>query len=110
MRIKITADSTCDLPRELIEKYDITLMPLTVIKDGENYLDNVTITPADIFAHVASGGALCSTAAGNIGDYQQLFGKYRFATCSVQIFYSQNSSAADRFYRKPCNQCTENVA
>lgn len=76
MRIKITADSTCDLIQELIEKYDITLMPLTIIKDGQNYLDNVTITPADIYAHVASGGALCSTAAGNIGDYQQLFSEY----------------------------------
>lgn len=73
MRIKITADSTCDLPQAQIEKFDISLMPLTVIKDGVNYLDNVTITPADIFAHVAAGGALCSTAAGNIGDYQQLF-------------------------------------
>ena len=73
MRIKITADSTCDLPQARIEKFDISLMPLTVIKDGVNYLDNVTITPADIFEHVAAGGALCSTAAGNIGDYQQLF-------------------------------------
>ena len=73
MRIKITADSTCDLPQVQLEKHNISLMPLTIIKDGVNYLDNVTITPADIFAHVASGGALCSTAAGNIGDYQQLF-------------------------------------
>ena len=76
MRIKITADSTCDLPQAQIEKFDISLMPLTIIKDGVNYLDNVTITPADIFAHVAAGGALCSTAAGNIGDYQQLFQEY----------------------------------
>ena len=76
MRIKITADSTCDLTKAQIEKYDISLMPLTIIKDGEYYQDNVTITPADIFAHVAAGGALCSTAAGNIGDYQQLFGEY----------------------------------
>ena len=31
MRIKITADSTCDLPEAQIEKFDISLMPLTVI-------------------------------------------------------------------------------
>ena len=76
MKIKITSDSTCDLPQSLIEKYDITLLPLTVIKDGVEYLDNVTITPADIFAHVAAGGSLCSTAACNIVSYQEIFAKY----------------------------------
>ena len=76
MRIKITADSTCDLTKEQISQFDITLAPLTIIKDGVNYLDNVTITPADIFAHVAAGGSLCSTAAGNIADYQEMFAKY----------------------------------
>ena len=35
MNIKIIADSTCDLSAELLEKYNITLIPLTVIKDDE---------------------------------------------------------------------------
>ncbi len=76
MRIKITSDSTCDLPKHLLEQHDITIFPLTVIKDGESFKDNVTITPAEIFAHVAAGGSLCSTAAGNLGDYQELFSQY----------------------------------
>jgi len=76
MKIKITADSTCDLTQAQLDAHNISLMPLTVIKDGNNYLDNVTITPAEIFAHVASGGALCSTAAGNIADYEEMFAKY----------------------------------
>ena len=76
MKIKITSDSTCDLSAELLEKYDIALMPLTVVKDGVEYKDGVTITPAEIFAHVAAGGALCSTAALNPRDYADLFGRY----------------------------------
>lgn len=76
MKIKILSDSTCDLSAELIEKYDIELVPLTIIKDGKTYLDNVTITPDDIFAHVAAGGALCSTTATNVGEYMERFGKY----------------------------------
>ena len=76
MNIKILSDSTCDLPKEILEQYDISLFPLTVIKNGENFLDNVTITPADIFAHVEAGGDLCSTAAGNVAEYQEIFGKY----------------------------------
>lgn len=76
MNIKIISDSTCDLPRALVEKYNICIFPLTVIKNGENFRDNETITPADIFAHVAAGGALCSTAAGNVGEYEELFARY----------------------------------
>ncbi len=76
MKIKIISDSTCDWPKSLVEKYDVTIFPLTVIKDGESYKDNVTITPDEIFAHVAAGGSLCSTAAGNLADYQDLFARY----------------------------------
>lgn len=76
MKIKIISDSTCDLPKALAEKYDVTISPLTVIKNGESFKDNVTITPDEIFAHVAAGGSLCSTAAGNVADYQDLFAQY----------------------------------
>ena len=76
MRIKILSDSTCDLPQEVLEKYDITIVPLTVIKDGKEFTDGVNITPAEIFAHVAAGGDLCSTAAINIGEYAEIFAKY----------------------------------
>lgn len=76
MRIKITADSTCDLSPALLKEHDITLAPLTVVKDGTHFTDGVTITPQDIFAHVAAGGSLCSTAAVSIGEYQALFGRF----------------------------------
>ena len=76
MNIKIIADSTCDLPQELLTKYDITLTPLSVIKNGESFLDGVQITPADIFEHVTSGGDLCSTTAVNTAEYEEIFEKY----------------------------------
>ena len=76
MKIKILSDSTCDLPQEVLEKYNITMMPLSVIKNGKQYTDGVDITPADIFNHVAAGGDLCSTAAINIGEYTDFFAKY----------------------------------
>ena len=76
MKIKITADSTCDLSPELLERYDITLIPLTVIKDGKPFLDGVEITPEDIFAHVERGGTLCSTAAVNVESYRSVFEQF----------------------------------
>ena len=79
MKIKILSDSTCDLNRELLEANDITLVPLSVIKDGKDYKDGVTITPADIFAHVAAGGDLCTTSAVSIGEYMDVFETYAHA-------------------------------
>ena len=76
MKIKITSDSTCDLSVDILTKYDIAVMPLTVIKNDQQYKDNVTITPADIFAHVAAGGALCSTTAVSIGEYLEFFAPF----------------------------------
>ena len=76
MKIKIISDSTCDLPAQLVAAHNITLTPLTVVKNDEQFKDGVTITPADIFAHVAAGGALCSTAANSIGEYADVFEKY----------------------------------
>lgn len=76
MKIKILSDSTCDLSKELLEKYDITLVPLTVIKDGQAYVDGTTLTPQEIFDHVAAGGELCSTTATNMGEYAEWFEKF----------------------------------
>ena len=41
--IKITTDSTCDLPRELLERYNITVTPLGIVKAGKLYQDGVDI-------------------------------------------------------------------
>ena len=76
MNIKILSDSTCDLSPALLAEYNIDLARLTTIKNGEAFIDGETITPADIFAHVANGGDLCSTTAYNIGEYEELFRKY----------------------------------
>lgn len=76
MNIKITSDSTCDLSKDLVEKFNIAIIPLTVVKDGQSYQDGIDITPADIFAHVASGGDLCSTAAISVGGYEEHFKQY----------------------------------
>ena len=76
MNIKITSDSTCDLPKELVAAHNIEIVPLTVVKDGQSFSDGVNITPSDIFAHISAGGDLCSTAALGVGEYQDVFAKY----------------------------------
>ena len=76
MKIKIISDSTCDLSAQLVAENGITLTPLTVVKNDAQFKDCVDITPADIFNHVAAGGALCSTSANSIGEYADVLQQY----------------------------------
>ncbi len=74
MRIKITADSTCDLSPELIRENGITISPLTVSCAGESFHDGVDITPDELYAKIAASGQLGTTAAVNVQEYLDLFG------------------------------------
>ncbi len=73
MNIKITSDSTCDLTKEQLDLYDISVVPLYIIKNGRAHRDGVDITPADIFNYVDSTGDFCTTAAVNTFDYIKFF-------------------------------------
>ena len=83
MTVKIISDSTCDLSPELLERYNIGIIPLYVIKDGMAYKDYVDIKPADIFSYVENSGDLCSTSAVSQYDYEQCFAKYAKAYGAV---------------------------
>lgn len=77
MKIKLISDSTCDLSPELIKKYDIEILPLYVTIGEEHLLDGVEVTPDDIYDYVDKSGKLPSTAAPNIGNFLEVFKKYR---------------------------------
>ena len=62
-KVKIMADSTCDLSPELIEKYGITIVPLCIVLDGKSYYDVEEITPEEIYAWSDEHKATPKTAA-----------------------------------------------
>ncbi len=72
MKVKITADSTCDLGKELCDRYHITLAPLSVMIDGKSYRDGVDVTPEVIFRAVDEKKTV-KTAAVNQYEYEELF-------------------------------------
>ena len=72
MKVRITADSTCDLSPELVRKYDIGIAPLSVIIDGQVFHDGVDVTPRDIFRAVDAGKSV-RTAAVNAYEYREFF-------------------------------------
>lgn len=62
-KVRIVADSTCDLSPELIEKYEITIVPLCIVLDGKSYFDGLEITPDEIYAWSDENKTTPKTAA-----------------------------------------------
>lgn len=88
--IKITTDSTCDLPEALLREYDITVLPLGIVKGEGLFRDGVDIHPADIAAHVDAGGAITTTNAVNTADYLDCFSRL-LKTCDAVIHVNLGS-------------------
>ena len=72
MRIAISAESTIDLPKELLEKYHIHTLPFTVLMGDTKALDG-EITPEAIFAYVNKNKVLPKTSAVNTYQYEEHF-------------------------------------
>ncbi len=73
MKIKITADSTCDLSEQLVQKYDVGIVPLHVILGDKSFSDGVDIAPQDIFNYVEKTGVLPKTSAPSVEEYSEYF-------------------------------------
>ena len=75
-KIKIITDSTCDLTKELLEKYDITVIPLYVNFKETSFKDGVTIDTSLLYQKVEEYQMLPKTAAITIVDFMTVFSQY----------------------------------
>jgi len=73
MRVKIIADSTCDLSKELIEKYDISIIPLHIVLGDKEYKDGLEIGPDEIYQWSDANKEAPKTSAASISDAIELF-------------------------------------
>lgn len=71
-KVRIFSDSTCDLSDELLEKYEITLVPLCIVLDDKSYLDREELSPAQIFAWADKNKKTPKTAAVPFEKMQEL--------------------------------------
>ena len=96
MKIAITAESTIDLPHELLEKYNIKTLPFSVILGDDEFKDG-EITSSDIFKFVEINKILPKTSAINEAQYSEFFAEQLKDNDAVVHFSlsSQISSACN---------------
>ena len=72
--VVITADSTVDLSPELLERYSIRTIPLTILLGEESFRDGLDFTPDELYARYHKDGTLPKTAAPSLQVFLDFFG------------------------------------
>ncbi|CAM2973366.1 DegV family protein [Paenibacillus sediminis] len=96
-QIKIFADSTSDLPKDWIRKYNIGIVPLYVVFGDKSFRDGVDMTPEDLYRKVDERGSLPNTAAPSPADFLAAFQPY--IDQGDQILYISLSSEISSTYQ-----------
>ena len=95
-KVVIIVDSTCDLPKDVIESNKIEIVPLTVNFPDETYYDGVDITTPELYKMVSEKGILPKTAAITLGEIYNVFEKWIDA--GYDIIYTGISSHMSKSY------------
>ena len=74
--ILLSADTPCDIGDELKARYQVSLFPLHIILDEQQYTDGVDITSADLYKAWWERKSLPRTAAINPEEYEQYFSPF----------------------------------
>ncbi len=111
MSVYIIADSTCDIPKELISLMPITVIPVYITVNGASYLDDVEISREDFYRQLPSSEPHPTTATPSPEQFLQAYhhaaDSGASAIFSIHISESFSAilktaqSAAGRFSRIP---------
>lgn len=90
-RVYIVTDSTADLTEEEVKQFSISIVPMNISIDDENYIDGVTITKDEFKQKMIASSELPKTAQPSIGRFVEVYdelGKNGDSVISIQMMRS----------------------
>ena len=90
-RVYIVTDSTADLTEEEVKQFEISIVPMNISIDAENYIDGVTITKDEFKQKMIESAELPKTAQPSIGRFVEVYdelGKNGDSVISIQMMRS----------------------
>ncbi len=91
-KIKLICDSLSDIPKELLETYDIHEVPLTVIFDGKEYIDGIDLSKEEFYKMLRNSENMPKTSQCTYIQFRDVFKKY--LNEDKDILYIGGSSTA----------------
>lgn len=73
MTVRIVTDSTCDLPRDIVDRLGITVVPLTVFFGEEAFLDGVEIDAPTVYERMKAGKVVPRTSQPSVELFQDAY-------------------------------------
>jgi DegV family protein with EDD domain len=74
-KVAIVVDSTAYITPELVEKYDLHVIPLIVNWEGKGYRDNVDIKPEEFYTRLKTAKEMPTTSQPSAGEFFEVFSK-----------------------------------
>lgn len=117
-KTKISTDSTADIPSEICEELNISVLPLTIQADAVEYLDGLNIVPQEFYKVLETSKKMLASSQVTVERYMKLCdktwrkgysdllhvalnskgsGTYQAAILSRKMFYEAHPEAAGRF-------------
>lgn len=84
--VKVIADSTCDLSQDLLDKYDISVIPLHIVLGEEEFEDGRSITPDEIYKWSDAHNATPKTSAVSLDQVKAEYENYLQDYDEIVIF------------------------
>ena len=103
--VVITSDSTCDLSQELLDRYDIPVIPLTITLGEDTFLDGSNFTPLDMYARYKQDGTLPKTSAPSVQEFLDFFSQFTEKGC--EVVHLDISSELSNTYNAACMAAEE---
>ncbi|MGM9614904.1 MAG: DegV family protein [Oscillospiraceae bacterium] len=119
MKIKITTDSTADIPKALCAQWNITVLPLTILTDEREYRDGLDIEPQEFYKILDEAEKLPVSSQVSVPLYAELFenvmaegytdlihvainskgsGTYQAGVLAKEMFFEEHPDADFRIY------------
>ena len=116
-KIKIGTDSTADIPKELCEELNISVLPLSIIHEGKEYIEGIDITPEPFYEILENSHKIPTSSQVTAELYRKLYektlaegytdliqisinakgsGTYQAAVLTKELFYEEHPEARDR--------------
>lgn len=95
--IQIICDSLADIPKELVEKYNIKIIPLTIRINEVDYKDGVDISNAEFYEKLKESDEMPKTSQATYIQFEEVFRKYTDEGKS--ILYISGSSKVTGTYQ-----------
>jgi DegV family protein with EDD domain len=107
-KIALVTDSSCDLPQDILDRYQVQVIPLNLHFGRSNYLDKVTITPSQFYHMLDGAPQFPTTSQPNIAAFKNL---YAYLACYydsiIAVHLSRNLSGTWQNSKKAAEEISK---